>query len=175
MMPDSEEQKKLMQDRLEQFRARLETLTDSDFDAIMTKLGLSTDRTFPNQIDTSIVYTAPKGSQNMSGKKDTEIVVRWSAVVRHENKSQTFRELIDDSILFGQNHSHPRTRYTKIMNTVTKFEKQSYGLIWSYHQSLSSTPSTYVPKVQTQKHRTVSANLEHSSAVLSAKRRIPTA
>jgi hypothetical protein len=31
-----------MQERLEQFRARLETLTDSDFDAIMTKLGLST-------------------------------------------------------------------------------------------------------------------------------------
>ena len=47
MIPDSEEQKKLMQDRLEQFRARLETMTNSDFDAIMTKLGLSTARTPP--------------------------------------------------------------------------------------------------------------------------------
>lgn len=47
MIPDSEEQKKLMQERLEYFRARLETMTDSDFDAIMIKLGLSTARTPP--------------------------------------------------------------------------------------------------------------------------------
>lgn len=47
MTPDSEEQKKLMQERLEQFRARLKSLPDSYFDALMIKLGLSTARTPP--------------------------------------------------------------------------------------------------------------------------------
>jgi hypothetical protein len=163
------------QEKLKKALAEIKNLPDAYFDALMKEMGLSTDRTFPNQTDTPIVYTAPKGSQNVRGKKDTEITTHKIAVIRLENESQTFRELKVTLTSFRQNHPHSRTRYTKIMNTVINFEKRSYGLVGSRHQSVFSTPSTYALKVQTQKHRTVSANLEHSSAVLSAKRRIPTA